>query len=141
MRLLVSALAGALFGIGLLISGMADPSIVLGFFDVAGTWNPQLAFVIGGALAVMVPAWRLARMRREAWTGGPLPGPASTIIDTKLLGGSALFGVGWGLSGLCPAPSLVALGFGGAPFWAFAAAMCVGLLLPRLIASRRSATA
>jgi hypothetical protein len=107
VRPFIAALSGALFGLGLVISGMANPMIVLGFFDVAGAWNPQLAFVMAGALAVTAPAWWLAGRMTHAVAGGELPGPPSPVIDAKLVGGSALFGLGWGITGLCPAPSLL----------------------------------
>lgn len=136
MRPFVAAIAGALFGIGLVVSGMANPRIVLGFFDVAGEWNPQLGVVMVGALAVMAPAWRLARGRAHALAGGAMPGPAATVIDARLIGGSALFGVGWGITGLWPAPSLAAVGLAGAEFWAFAGAMAAGVMVPALVARR-----
>lgn len=141
MRFLLAACAGALFGLGLLVSGMIDPQIVLGFFDLAGAWNPQLAFVMGGAVSVMALAWRLRSRMQSSLVGAPLPGPASPVIDAKLLGGSVLFGVGWGITGLCPAPAIAALGLTGPAFWAFAAAMGVGLLLPSKLAGRRDAIA
>jgi uncharacterized membrane protein YedE/YeeE len=141
VRPFIAAAAGALFGIGLVVSGMANPMIVLGFFDVAGGWNPQLGFVMAGALAVMAPAWRLARGRAHALAGGAMPGPASGVIDARLIGGSAVFGVGWGITGLCPAPALAAIGLTGAEFWTFAGAMAVGVMVPRLVAGGRPAAA
>jgi uncharacterized membrane protein YedE/YeeE len=141
MRLFVAAFAGGLFGIGLVMSGMVDPQIVLGFFDLAGSWNPQLAFVMAGAVPVMAIAWRLRAGMSAAYAGGTLPGPASTTIDARLLGGSALFGLGWGITGLCPAPSLAALGLAGEPFWAFVIAMCCGLYLPTLFERMKTASA
>ncbi len=141
MRPFIAALAGALFGIGLVVSGMANPMIVLGFFDVAGSWNPQLAFVMAGALAVMAPAWWLAGRLDHALAGGKLPGPPSPVIDVRLLGGSALFGLGWGITGLCPAPSLAAIGLAGPEFWAFVVAMIVGVMAPSLLQGGRAVTA
>jgi len=139
VRPFIAAAAGALFGIGLVVSGMTNPRIVLGFFDVAGEWNPQLGLVMAGALAVMAPAWRLARGRAHALAGGGMPGSAAAVIDAKLIGGSALFGVGWGLTGLFPASSLAAVGLAGVEFWAFAGSMAVGVMLPALLAGRRPA--
>lgn len=141
MRPFVAACAGTLFGLGLIISGMADPRIVLGFFDVAGAWNPQLAFVMGGAVPVMALAWWQRGRMQTAIVGGPLPGPASPAIDARLLGGSVLFGIGWGVTGLCPAPSIAALGLTGPDFWAFVVAMGSGLLLPSLFADERQPAA
>jgi hypothetical protein len=140
VRPFVAALAGALFGIGLVVSGMANPMIVLGFFDVAGSWNPQLAFVMAGALAVMAPAWWLAGRLDQALAGGNLPGAPSAVVDAKLIGGSALFGVGWGMTGLCPAPSLAAVGLAGPEFWAFVGAMLLGVMAPSLLEGGRPAT-
>ncbi len=141
MRLLLSGLAGGLFGLGLIISGMADPQIVLAFFDVAGDWNPQLAFVMGGAVPVMALAWRQAQTMTAPYAGGRFPGPASTRLDAPLLLGSAAFGLGWGITGLCPAPSIVALGLAGPPFWAFVGGLGLGLLLPSLVERRGPRTA
>jgi len=138
MRPFIAALAGALFGIGLVVSGMANPMIVLGFFDVAGAWNPQLAVVMAAALAVMVPAWWVAGRLRRPLAGGKLPGPPSPVIDARLIGGSALFGLGWGITGLCPAPALAAVGLAGAPFWAFVGAMILGVMAPSLVAGGRT---
>jgi hypothetical protein len=141
VRPFIAALSGALFGLGLVISGMANPMIVLGFFDVAGAWNPQLAFVMAGALAVTAPAWWLAGRMTHAVAGGELPGPPSPVIDAKLVGGSALFGLGWGITGLCPAPSLAAIGLAGPEFWAFVVAMIAGLMAPSLLEGGRPAAA
>lgn len=138
MRPFIAAVAGALFGIGLVVSGMANPRIVLGFFDVAGAWNPQLALVMAGALAVMVPAWWLAAKLGRPLAGGTLPGPPSPVIDAKLVGGSALFGLGWGITGLCPAPSLAAAGLAGTEFHAFVGAMILGLMAPTLFQASRT---
>lgn len=138
MRPFIAALAGALFGIGLVVSGMANPMIVLGFFDVAGAWNPQPAVVMAGALAVMAPAWWVAGRLRRPLAGGTLPGPPSPVIDARLIGGSALFGLGWGITGLCPAPALAAVGLAGPEFWAFVGAMILGVMAPSLVAGGRT---
>jgi hypothetical protein len=127
MNGLYAFLAGLLFGIGLLLSGMTDPQRVLGFLDVAGAWNPALAFTMGGAIAVAAPG--LAWLRRARVATSPDAESDGHGIDRNLLAGSATFGVGWGMSGLCPGPSLMLLTYAGAPAFAFVAAMAVGMLL------------
>ena len=137
-------LAGLFFGAGMALSGMTDPARVLGFFDVLGAWDPTLAFVMGGALVPMAIAWRIRAGRERSVLGQPLPGPASTVIDARLLGGAALFGVGWGIVGLCPGAVVPALVYGGWPVWLFAAAMVAGMKLNDLLEGgrlRRSAAA
>lgn len=140
MRLIISGAAGLLFGFGLVISEMTDPARVLGFFDLAGAWDPSLAFVMGGAIPVMAAAWLWLGRRGEAFYGGA-PDPASTRIDARLVGGAALFGLGWGLTGLCPAPAVAGLSFGGTPLWVFVAAMAVGMFVPTVPKRRRAAAA
>ncbi|MBU3030173.1 DUF6691 family protein [Paracoccus marinaquae] len=129
MRLAIAALSGALFGAGLVISGMTDPAKVQGWLDVFGRWDPTLGFVLTGAILPMLVAWRVAARRRTALTGIGLPPPPPQRIDTRLIGGAALFGLGWGLAGLCPGPAIASVGFGGAPFLIFFAAMIAGMLL------------
>jgi uncharacterized protein len=142
MRLLVSALAGALFGIGLALSDMLDPARVLAFLDVAGgAWDPTLAFVMGGALVPMALAWRIAAARRAPALGGAFPGRPAGGIDARLLGGAALFGLGWGAVGFCPGPALAALGIGGWPVWLFVAAMLAGMALHDRLAARPAVSA
>lgn len=102
---------GALFGTGLFWSGMADPQRVLGFLDVAGAWDPTLAFVMGGALLVTVPAFALARHRSTSLNGAPLELPRRWPVDARLVVGSVVFGLGWGLSGICPGPALMRVGY------------------------------
>jgi uncharacterized membrane protein YedE/YeeE len=120
---------GLIFGIGLILSGMADPDRVKGFLDVAGQWNPSLALVMGGAIAVAAPAFYLARGRQKALLGDPIGIPANRTIDAKLLAGAAIFGLGWGLSGICPGPSLVLLGYGAASAAVFVIALILGIRL------------
>jgi len=118
--------AGALFGVGLILAGMTDPRKVVGFLDFAGRWNPQLAFVMVGAIAVHATLlWATARRR-----GGPGPWVRrSGRLDLKLVAGAAIFGVGWGLSGYCPGPAITSLGFGSFAAFGFVVAMIAGTLL------------
>jgi len=127
MGILTSLLAGLLFGIGLIISGMANPAKVLGFLDLAGHWDPSLAFVMGGAVAVGMLAFALARRRTLSMLGEPLRMPGSGVIDRRLLAGSTLFGIGWGIAGFCPGPALVSLGAGEGKALVFVAAMAAGM--------------
>ena len=134
-------LTGLLFGIGLIVSGMSDPGKVLGFLDVAGAWDPSLAFVMAGAIAVGVGAFAVARRRTTAFLGGAIRLPTATAIDRPLVIGSLVFGAGWGLAGFCPGPALVALGAG---YWqaaVFTLAMVAGMLLQQLWARRSSRSA
>lgn len=128
-RLIFAALSGALFGIGLLVSGMTDPARVQGWLDVFGKWDPTLGFVLTGAIIPMAIAWRIAARRSSSVTGTPFPPPPSQQIDARLITGAALFGLGWGLAGLCPGPAMASLGFGGMPFLVFFAAMAAGMAL------------
>ena len=108
-RMIVALLAGTLFGVGLAVSGMANPQKVIGFLDVAGEWDPTLLFVMGGALLVTIPAFRLILGRPRPLLADRFALPTKSALDGRLLGGAALFGVGWGLSGLCPGPAVVAM--------------------------------
>lgn len=128
MSLLVAALAGVLFGFGLDMARMTDPERVLGFLDVAGRWDPTLAFVMAGAVLVAGAGFRLVARRPASWFGGPLQLPTRRDIDARLVGGAALFGAGWGLAGYCPGPGLAALVQGAAdPAW-FVLGMAAGML-------------
>lgn len=129
MAILTAALSGLVFGLGLILSGMADPAKVLGFLDLAGAWDPSLAFVMLGAIAVGLVAFTLARRRRRSWLGLPMQLPASRQIDRRLLLGSLAFGVGWGIAGFCPGPALVALGMGELKALVFVAAMLAGMAI------------
>ena len=129
MSFLTALVAGALFGAGLVLSGMTDPQVVLGFLDISGAWNPALAFTMGGALLVTGPAFYLCR-RRGSIVGGAAPElPPRRGIDARLLAGAALFGVGWGLSGICPGPGLIVLVSADPAAYVFGAAMAAGMLL------------
>lgn len=125
--------AGLVFGIGLIVAGMADPAKVLGFLDLAGNWDPSLAFVMGGAIAVGVPAFALARRRAASLLGRPMQLPDTRHVDRRLVGGNLLFGIGWGLAGICPGPALVLLGSGSAKGVLFVLAMLAGMLLHGVI--------
>ena len=139
-RLAVAFLSGALFGAGLLLSGMTDTRKVQGWLDIFGEWNPTLAFVLAGAILPMTLAWRIAARQRAALPGTVLPGPASRRIDRPLLIGSALFGSGWALAGLCPGPALASLGFGGTGGVVFLLAMAAGMLAAVPVAARLGRT-
>jgi uncharacterized membrane protein YedE/YeeE len=128
-RTFVALFAGMLFGLGLAISGMMNPAKVVGFLDVAGGWDPTLAFVMGGALLVTIPAFRLILGRPRPILADGFALPTKSALDGRLLGGAALFGVGWGLSGFCPGPAVAALTTGLLPVFAFVAAMAVGMVL------------
>lgn len=127
MHQIVAAFAGLLFGIGLIVSGMTNPAKVQSFLDLAGRWDPSLALVMGGAIAVGLPAFSLARRRSHSLLGDPMQLPANRRIDRRLLAGSLLFGAGWGLAGYCPGPALSSLaGDSWAP-WLFVCAMLSGM--------------
>lgn len=126
MRNLAAFVAGGIFGAGLLISGMTDTTKVQGWLDVFGDWDPTLAFVMGGAILPMAIAWQLTRHRRPA-LGGDFPIPPEPRLGRNLVVGSTLFGMGWGLAGLCPGPSLAALSYGGLGGVVFLVAMAAGM--------------
>jgi uncharacterized protein len=140
-HLATALLAGSLFGVGLVCSGMTDPGKVLGFLDIGGPWNPSLAFVMAGAVGVHFVAYRLIRRRSRPLFAEAFVLPTQRRIDTKLLFGSALFGVGWGLAGYCPGPAIVSLGSGAAQAFVFVGAMLVGLFAGKQIESRLQRTA
>lgn len=136
-RTVVSAfLIGLLFGIGLLVAGMANPAKVLAFLDLAGAWDPSLALVMGGAIAVGLVAFRIAGQRKTSLLGEPMRLPTRRDIDKRLIGGSFGFGIGWGLAGFCPGPALVALGTGQTKALVFVAAMLAGMALFELLERR-----
>ncbi len=127
MRLFLSFLAGGLFGAGLFISGMTDTTKVQGWLDVFGDWDPTLAFVMGGAIVPMVVAWRLT-VGRSPLVGGSFPTPSSPKIDHRLVIGSTMFGMGWGLVGLCPGPVIASITYNGWGGLLFLVAMLAGML-------------
>ncbi|HEY3178844.1 MAG TPA: DUF6691 family protein [Casimicrobiaceae bacterium] len=122
-------LAGFIFGVGLIVSRMVSPAKVLGFLDVAGRWDPSLALVMAGAIAIGVVAFGWARKRSVTLLGTPMLLPQLGAVDRRLIGGSALFGIGWGLAGFCPGPALVAVGAGQPKALVFVVAMVAGMLL------------
>ncbi|MFO1037271.1 MAG: DUF6691 family protein [Geminicoccaceae bacterium] len=139
MRHLLAGLGvGLLFGAGLGLSGMTDPAVVLGFLDVTGSWNPALAFVMAGALVVTFLGYRLAWRRPAPLWADRFQLPTSTAIDLRLIGGAALFGIGWGLAGWCPGPAIASLSLLTSPLIAFLAAMLAGLAAVRFLVQRRA---
>ena len=132
----LALLVGLIFGLGLCLSGMSDPNKVLGFLDLAGAWDPSLAFVMAGAVACAAPGFALAKRKRFDFSGAPVQPPAQGEIDPPLLIGSAIFGVGWGLSGICPGPGIVDLGFLSSGAAVFVAASLVGAAAFRVFDSR-----
>jgi hypothetical protein len=141
MRTALSFIAGLVFGLGLLLSGMADPAKVLGFLDLAGAWDPSLMLVMAGAIGVGVMAFALARRRAGSLLGETMQLPTKRAIDRRLIAGSLLFGAGWGLAGFCPGPAIVALGVGNGQAAVFVAAMLAGMGLFELIESRQGRSA
>jgi uncharacterized membrane protein YedE/YeeE len=132
-RALIALLSGTLFGAGLVVSGMADPARVRAFLDLAGRWDPTLALVMAGALLPMAIAWRFANKRAAPLADVEFHVPETRSIDARLLGGAALFGIGWGIAGLCPGPAIADLALRPAPAAVFVAAMLIGFALHRLL--------
>ncbi|UZD91679.1 YeeE/YedE family protein [Cognatishimia activa] len=126
-RELYALFAGGLFGVGLFISGMTETDKVQGWLDVFGQWDPTLAFVMGGAIIPMFFAWRYTNNRQPV-LGGDFPAKPDPKVGRNLIIGSTLFGMGWGLAGLCPGPSIASLSYGGWPHWLFFAAMISGMI-------------
>ena len=129
LKNMIGLLAGLLFGIGLLISGMTDPGKVQGFLDVFGAWDISLALVMGGGLIVALVGVLLAKRQQSSWIGTSIDMPSKTTINKKLLIGAMLFGIGWGLVGICPGPGIVLLGTGQWQAYVFIPAMIVGMLM------------
>lgn len=127
-RSFAALLAGLLFGLGLVVSQMIDPAKVLAFLDIAGSWDPSLAFVMIGAIPVAAIGFRATRRRPAPLLDTRFHGPSRTRVDRTLLTGSALFGIGWGLVGYCPGPALASLALGRWQSWVFVAAMLVGMI-------------
>lgn len=129
MNIITALGSGLLFGIGLIVSGMTDPSKVIGFLDLAGRWDPSLAFVMAGAIAVAAVAFRFVSQRSTALLGAPIQLPTARTIDTRLIIGGLCFGAGWGLAGYCPGPALASLLSGSVKPVYFVAAMVAGMTL------------
>lgn len=136
MSFVVNLALGLLFGIGLVISGMSDPAKVLNFLDLAGTWDPSLAFVMGGAVVVAFFGYRLVLKRDRPVVGSSFRIPARTELEPRIFAGPAIFGFGWGLAGFCPGPALTALGLAAPGTLIFVPAMFVGMWLARLAGER-----
>ncbi|WP_108660347.1 YeeE/YedE family protein [Acuticoccus kandeliae] len=135
MNLVVALLIGIIFGTGIAVSGMINPAKVLNFFDVAGSWDPSLAFVMGGALIVTMIGYRIVLRSAHPAFGPRFLLPTAKSIDARLLGGSAVFGIGWGIAGFCPGGALPALGTGISDVFVFVSALIVGIVLARFIQS------
>lgn len=136
MPIVAAALAGLVFGLGLVLSGMANPAKVLAFLDVAGDWDPSLALVMLGAIPVGALAFAAAKRRDRSWLGLAMRLPTARHVDRRLVVGSLVFGAGWGVAGFCPGPALVALGMGRPEAVVFVAAMLIGMLVHALLERR-----
>ncbi|MEL5333757.1 YeeE/YedE family protein [Serratia nevei] len=133
LKSLLALLSGVIFGLGLIIAGMANPAKVLAFLDITGQWDPSLALVMVGAIAVAAPAFMWARRRQRSLLGEPLQIPAAGRVDRRLLVGSALFGIGWGMAGICPGPAWVLAGAKIQRVWPFLLTMLAGMALYEII--------
>jgi uncharacterized protein len=136
MTLLTALLSGLVFGLGLILAGMADPAKVLAFLDLAGAWDPSLALVMGGAIAMAVVAFAAAKRRTRSLLNLTMNLPTSTVVDKRLVLGGLGFGLGWGLAGICPGPALVLLGTGSGKGLVFVAAMLLGMGIFELLERR-----
>jgi hypothetical protein len=136
VKFLTALVAGLLFGSGLLVSGMTNPSNVLGFLDIFGEWRPQLAFVMGAAVLTAAPSFWVVRHSRRSLLGAPVDLPERRRIDKPLFAGAAIFGVGWGLSGICPGPGFVLLASGRGMAYLFMVAVIAGMWLVQLIRNK-----
>ena len=139
MFIFTSLLAGLVFGLGLIVSGMANPAKVIGFLDLAGNWDPSLALVMGGAIGISFFAFLFAQKRSRSLIGADMRLPGGRDIDRRLVVGGLLFGVGWGIAGFCPGPGLVALGMGEVKALIFVASMLTGMIVFEFLERRRPA--
>ncbi len=137
-RAFIALLSGTIFGTGLALSGMMNPARVRGFLDVFGDWDPTLAFVMGGAVTVMAVAWLIQRRMAKPASASEFHLPGTTNIDGRLVGGAMLFGIGWGLAGLCPGPAIASLGNAFVPAAIFVMAMLAGMALFHIAERARS---
>ncbi len=136
MKNFIALLIGMPFGLGIALSGMANPAKVLNFFDLAGTWDPSLIFVMGGALVAAAIGYALIfRLRKSPVLEDSFHVPASRVVDRRLAFGAALFGVGWGIAGFCPGGAIPAIGLGHTGIWVFLAAMFAGMMATRAVSS------
>lgn len=135
LKSLVALVAGILFGAGLVVGGMTDPGKVIGFLDLAGKWDPSLAFVMGAAICITLPVFQLMKLRSHPLLDTRFYLPTRTDLDSQLLGGSALFGIGWGIAGLCPGPAIANLSNGTPEVLAFVIAMIAGMWLRDRVAA------
>jgi uncharacterized membrane protein YedE/YeeE len=126
---LLAAVSGVIFGLGLIIAGMANPAKVLAFLDLAGAWDPSLALVMAGAIGIAILPFTVLKKKTKSWSGEPMRFPTKKVIDKRLIIGSLLFGIGWGIAGICPGPSIVLLGMGITKGAAFVVMMCCGMWL------------
>jgi hypothetical protein len=138
MRILSALLVGLVFGVGIAISGMINPAKVLNFFDIAGTWDPSLIFVMGGALLTTFIGYRLVLTRPGPIVEAEFKLPTNRVIDARLIGGSAVFGLGWGIAGFCPGAAVPALGSGRYEVVAFVAALLAGLWVAKTIQTKQA---
>jgi uncharacterized membrane protein YedE/YeeE len=138
MQAIAALLAGLVFGLGLILSGMGNPAKVQNFLDIFGHWDPSLGLVMGGAIAVGLVAFAWAKKRKTSLLGTPMQLPTASVIDAKLLTGAALFGVGWGLAGFCPGPAVMNLATGRGEVLLFVVAMLVGMLAQHALARKSS---
>ncbi|WP_319534093.1 YeeE/YedE family protein [uncultured Vibrio sp.] len=135
---LTALVSGVLFGMGMAISGMIDPAKVIGFLNISGNWDPSLAFVMGGALAVFMPSYfLLIKPRKQSVSGAEMCTPTNTKIDARLLSGAAIFGLGWGLAGICPGPAVASLALGNVSIILFFVAMLAGSMFAKLVINAR----
>lgn len=126
---LTALLAGIIFGLGLILSGMSNPEKVLGFLDIAGNWDPSLGLVMGGAIAITLPAFLLLKKRKSSFLSQTMQWPTRTDVDKRLIVGSVLFGIGWGIAGFCPGPALLSISTGTIEALIFFASMLAGMAL------------
>lgn len=137
MIAIAALIAGLVFGLGLILSGMGNPAKVQNFLDIFGTWDPSLGLVMGGAIAVGLVAFTWAKRRKTSALGEPMQLPTATVVDRKLLTGAAMFGAGWGLAGFCPGPAVMNLATLQIEVWLFVAAMLAGMVLQHVTAKNR----
>lgn len=137
MIAIAALIAGLVFGLGLILSGMGNPAKVQNFLDIFGTWDPSLGLVMGGAIAVGLVAFTWAKRRKTSALGEPMQLPTATVVDRKLLTGAAMFGAGWGLAGFCPGPAVMNLATLQMEVWLFVAAMLAGMVLQHVTTKNR----